>query len=65
MWTLDKNGNEVWKQPRRKQGICYECDTQGNINPIYASHSADVQFWLCDACKDKRIDDLNRFYAGE
>ncbi len=57
--------SEYKKRDRRQIGTCDECGKRAPLNPIYASHSADVQQCLCDACRDKRAAELERMYRGE
>lgn len=53
------------KIDRRPFGICEECGEHRRLNPIPASHSADVLLRLCDECAEKRRAALEAMYRGD
>lgn len=53
------------KYDRRPFDTCDECGQRARLNPIYASHSADVTQRLCDECTAKRQIALESMWRGE
>lgn len=53
------------KHDRRPFDSCDECGKHARLNPIYASHAADVTMRLCDECKAKRQAALEVLWRGD
>lgn len=65
VWCPGCNGLFTVRFRARLAGQCEECGEHKPLNPIYASHSADVQQRLCDECRDKRQQALEEMWRGE
>lgn len=60
--------DDHYDPPKRRKpnvGICTECGAYATRTDIHDSHSADVIAQLCDVCRDKRLDRLEKMYRGE